>query len=102
MPMNSGTRPPPHRGLFAVRLSLLLVSVASAVPAAAQVFPAYLNYQGKLADTSGNPLTGTYSFQFNIWSSLTGGSQLFTEQWTGAGNAVSVVNGIYTIQIGAQ
>ena len=84
----------PARGFAAALLLLLAASAKAAVP---QV----LNYQGKLGDSSGNPLTGTYSFQFNIWTLGVGGAELFTEQWTG-GNAVSVVNGIYTIQIGMQ
>jgi len=36
-----------------------------------------LNYQGKLADTGGNPVTdGNYDFKFVIYDSLTGGAEL--------------------------
>src|ERR1035437_1723716 len=77
---------------FAAAVLLFVAAAASALAAVPQV----LNYQGKLGDSSGNPLTGTYSFRFTVWSAVTGGTSLFSEPWTG-GNAVSVVNGIYTI-----
>ena len=55
-------------------LSLGLSSALSAAPAAAASFPAYVNYQGKLGDASGNPLTGTYSFRFKFYSAPVGGT----------------------------
>ncbi|MFI5361720.1 MAG: hypothetical protein ACHQ49_07100, partial [Elusimicrobiota bacterium] len=74
----------------------------AAAPAAAQVFPAYINYQGKLGDTSGNPLTGQYSFQFDLFTSSVNGTPLFTDAtYAGATYAVNVVNGIYSVQIGS-
>jgi len=86
----------------AARLGLLvpLLALAAAASRAAVVFPSYLNYQGKLGDVSGNPLTGTYSFRFKLFDQSTGGTLLFSEDVTGA-NAVSVVNGVYSVQIGS-
>ena len=80
---------------------LLLASALAALPAAAQVFPAYLNYQGKLGDTTGNPLTGTYSFQFNLYNQAAGGTLLFSDANYSGSNAVSVSNGVYSVQIGS-
>ena len=91
-----------RRPLRTLAAALALAFSWPALPAHADV-PRYLNYQGKLADASGNPLTGSYCFKFQIWDSLTGGSLLFgPETWgTGGGNPVSVVNGIYSLQIGS-
>ncbi|MBI4425871.1 MAG: hypothetical protein HY554_19230, partial [Elusimicrobia bacterium] len=58
--------------------------------------PQFILYQGKLADSTGNPLSGTFSFRFKFFAQATGGTPLFTEQLSG-GNAVTVVNGIYTV-----
>jgi len=75
------------------------VLVAGLVSAAFADVPRFLNYQGKLADPSGNPLTGAYSFRFSLYDVPSGGSPLFSEILDSA-NAVSVVNGVYTVQIG--
>jgi hypothetical protein len=80
--------------LFAAAFLLCLGSLAGAA------VPQRLNYQGKLGDASGNPLSGTYSFRFKLFAAETGGAALFSEDVTGA-NAVSVVNGIYSVQIGS-
>jgi len=83
------------RYLFAVLLFLL------AGPAVAAAFPSYINYQGKLGNPSGTPLTGTYSFRFRLYTQATGGTLLATDaNYTGA-NAVSVTNGLYSVQIGS-
>lgn len=73
---------------------------AAMLPAAAAAFPSYFNYQGKLADASGNPLTGTYSFQFDVYDASAGGNLLFSESVAGS-NAISVTNGVYSVEIGS-
>ncbi|MDE2237303.1 MAG: hypothetical protein KGK30_05390, partial [Elusimicrobia bacterium] len=87
------------------RAALKALSLAAALTLSARLacaaVPQYINYQGKLGDASGNPLTGTYSFQFTFYDAASGGNQLFQEQWTGTSNAVGVVNGIYSVQIGS-
>jgi hypothetical protein len=87
----------------AVRRAVLIFVFAALAPTpgATQVFPAYLNYQGKLGDPSGNPKTGTYSFRFKLYSQASGGSPVFTDaNFTGA-NAPTVANGVYSVQIGS-
>ena len=76
--------------------ALLLLGASVAYAAV----PQRLNYQGKLGNAAGDPLSGTYSFRFKLFAAETGGAALFSEDVTGA-NAVSVVNGIYTVQIGS-
>ncbi|MBI4060598.1 MAG: hypothetical protein HY403_04140, partial [Elusimicrobia bacterium] len=86
------------RAWLASALAVLQAFLPLAVDAA---IPQRINYQGKLGDASGNPHNGTYSFRFELYSTETGGSPLFTEDVTGAANAISVVNGIYSVQIGS-
>ncbi|MDQ7780562.1 MAG: hypothetical protein RDV41_12775, partial [Planctomycetota bacterium] len=58
-----------------------------------------LNVQGKLTDSSGNALTGSYDMTFSIYLVSGGGVPQFTEAWTGA-NQVPVTNGIYNVNVG--
>ena len=97
----------PRRNFKQILAAVLALAFSWPFPQAHADVPRYLNYQGKLADASGNPLTGSYCFQFQIWDSLAGGSRLFgPETWStggtgGGNNPVSVVNGIYSLQIGS-
>ncbi len=81
------------------RLLAAVLLCACAVSARA-AFPAYLDYQGKLGNASGNPLTGIYSFRFQLCAQSSGACA-FTEDVTGAANALSVTNGFYSVQIGS-
>jgi hypothetical protein len=81
------------RQLAAAFFLLIAASAGAAVPQR-------LNYQGKLADASGNPVSGTHSFRFKLFAAETGGAALFSED-VSVGNAINVVNGIYSVQIGS-
>ncbi len=70
-------------------------------PALAAAYPGYINYQGKLGDPSGNPLTGIYSFRFRFYSQATGGTLLATDATYNGANAITVTNGLYSVQIGS-
>jgi hypothetical protein len=93
------------RSRVPARLAALFVFISlAALPAAAQVFPAYINYQGKLGDPLGNPLTGTYSFQFALYNhgpTTAGATLLYTDTPFSGANAVTVSNGVYSVQIGS-
>ncbi|HIE30452.1 TPA: hypothetical protein EYP66_24600, partial [Candidatus Poribacteria bacterium] len=41
--------------------------------------PKLINYQGKLTDTEGNPLTGDFSMTFAIYDAEDGGNLLWEE-----------------------
>jgi hypothetical protein len=55
-----------------------LFGLAWAAPARA-VVPQLLTEQGRLTDTSGNPVTGTVAIRFAIYAQPSGGSPLWTE-----------------------
>jgi len=57
-------------------------------------------YQGRLADAAGKPLTGTYSMIFRLYTVATGGTPLWTEQWTGS-NGVRVSDGLFNVMLGS-
>ncbi len=69
--------------------ALLVLSVVSS--ASAQAF----TYQGFLKQ-SGNPANGNYDFQFLLFSTLTGGTQVGS---TVSLNSVSVQNGLFTVAL---
>ena len=57
-------------------------------------------YQGRLADASGAPLTGTYIIVFRLYNVASGGSPLWEESWTGA-NSVQVNGGLFNVMLGS-
>jgi hypothetical protein len=57
-------------------------------------------YQGRLADSDGNPLTGTYDMTFKLYDVAAGGSDLWAETWSG-GNAVQVNDGLFNVLLGS-
>ncbi len=57
-------------------------------------------YQGRLADAAGAPLTGIYNMIFRLYTVATGGTPLWTEQWTGS-NGVRVSDGLFNVMLGS-
>jgi hypothetical protein len=57
--------------------------------------PSLINYQGKLTDSGGNPLNGTFTMTFLLYQVSTGGSHIWSEPQT-----VMVTDGIYSVQLG--
>jgi hypothetical protein len=84
---------------FSVLTSLSLLPLAS-VQAQAQVtaVPSALNFQGRLATSSGNPVAdGTYSVRFSLWDAASGG----TEKWNKTVANVVVKNGTFAVTLNA-
>jgi len=57
-------------------------------------------YQGRLADASGNPVTGKQNMEFRIYDVPAGGTPLWEEFWTGA-NSVDVSDGLFSVMLGS-
>jgi len=80
------------------RLLLLLLLIASFIGTVAQAAaPATLGYQGRLADSAGNPISATLSITFRLFDVQTGGSAL----WTEVQPAVDVDGGNLAVQLGS-
>jgi len=64
--------------VFRVVLVTLLIVVTGSCSFAQDV-PSAISYQGKLTDTSGQPLPdGTYSVQFKLYTTETGGAAFWS------------------------
>ena len=81
------------KSLLAMGVVLLMTLVT--VSSWAEV-PSSINFQGKLTDNGGNPLTGTYNMTFYLFTLSSGGSAL----WSQNPPSVQVTDGIYSVQLG--
>ncbi|MBI3958620.1 MAG: hypothetical protein HY328_07410 [Chloroflexi bacterium] len=81
---------------------LLWAQSAGAVPFRAEsaASTGTIAYQGRLADSSGNPLTSTLNMSFRLYAASSGGTPLWTEQWTGP-NGVKVSDGLFNVMLGS-
>ena len=79
-------------------LALALLSVVLVASMAFGGVPQLVNYQGKLTDAVGKPVTATKSMEFAFYDAASGGTQLggFTET-----QKVSVTTGIFNVLIGS-
>jgi len=67
-------------------------------PAAPGASATTVNYQGRLADSDGNPLDGVYGMTFALYDAPTGGNPIWTESHT----AVTVSDGLFSVGLGSQ
>jgi hypothetical protein len=74
---------------FLLATGLLLAACAPSV------IPRAFGFQGRLTDTSGNPVTATKVMTFTLWTDPFGGTVVFTETQT-----VAVSNGLFNAFIG--
>jgi hypothetical protein len=86
-------------------LIALLLIMTQSVWARSELFPTgvstnTISYQGRLADTGGNPITGFQNMEFRLYDVPIGGSPLWEEFWTG-GNSVQVSDGLFNVMLGS-
>jgi hypothetical protein len=85
---------------FFVALLLWLFAVASFTTSDAFAYSERINYQGKLLSASSTPVANdSYSMTFRLYTSISGGSPVWTETRT-AGNAVPISNGLFSVMLG--
>jgi len=82
------------RSLLAMAVVFLLILMT--ISGWASV-PTMMNYQGKLTDTEGKPLNGSYNMTFYLFTSASGGSAIWSENHTD----VDVTDGIYNVILGS-
>jgi hypothetical protein len=57
-----------------------------------------VNYQGRLADSGGNPLDGSYGMSFSLWDAASGGSLVWGPE---SHVAVPVSEGLFSVGLGS-
>jgi hypothetical protein len=62
-----------------------------------QSVPPLINYQGRLTDASGAPLSGTHKLEFNIYTNAISGTNIWGPQTF---NMVPVINGAFNVILG--
>ena len=77
-------------------IAFLFFLLNSFLPSAECAVPRLINYQGKLTDTSGVPLTGSYAITFRIYDALSGGNMLWEET-----QQVVIDKGIFGVLLGS-
>jgi len=77
--------------IFTAAVSLLL-----AMPIHAQI-PNLINYQGRLADAQGNPVSGNRTMAVRVYDAPTGGNMTYEETV----GTVAVANGTYSFRFGS-
>lgn len=76
----------------------LLTLMSMIAPLYAQI-PQFISYQGRLTDSTGNPLAdGQYELIFKIWNEPTG--QISLPVWIGSPDTVQLTDGLFACQIG--
>lgn len=58
--------------------------------------PQLINYQGRLVDSGGSPVTGTKSIAFTIYDAATGGSILWQET-----QSIQITDGLFNVLLGS-
>jgi len=78
-------------------LAVLGVLTMMLISTSVLAVPGLINYQGKLTDSDGNPLTGTYEMTFFLLDAPTLGTIVWSENHA----SVTVTDGIYNVQLGS-
>lgn len=77
-----------------VQVVFMLLGLISIVAAAGT--PPLMNYQGWLRDDAGDPVTGTFSMTFKIWTDELAGAEVWSEDHP----SVTVTNGGFSVVLG--
>jgi hypothetical protein len=80
------------RQLAALLIGMIFWATAGSSSAA---IPRLINFQGRLSDAAGTPLSGNYAITLKVWDDASGGSSCFSETQT-----VTVTSGLFNVNIG--
>ncbi|MFA5859626.1 MAG: hypothetical protein WC955_11255 [Elusimicrobiota bacterium] len=75
----------------------ILAILVAVISTPAEAVPLQINFQGRLTDSAGQPLTGMYTISFGLYDTNTGG----TAKWAETQNSISMVNGMINVVIGS-
>jgi len=92
----------PNLGSVLLVLVLLTVFPGLAAPfnAINAISISTIPYQGRLADASGDPVTGKQNMEFRLYNTPINGTPLWEEFWTGS-NSVDVSDGLFSVMLGS-
>ena len=86
-----------HQISLILPVLITLVVFAFSTPSSHADIPQVISYQGKVTDTSGNPVADdTYTMRFQIYDQLIGGSPL----WDSGNQSVALIDGIFSVMLG--
>jgi len=86
--------------IFIFFLAFMLGGLVFTVKAQSN-FTKQINYQGKLTDTNGLAVAdGSKCMQFRLMTGLTGGSEIWIEQWTTSTLYATTTNGLFSVMLG--
>ena len=80
------------RNFLAMGFTVIMVTLMSV---SAWAVPQLINYQGKLSDSAGDPLDGTYDVTFYLYTVDSGGGSIWDES-----QSVTLADGLYSVQLG--
>jgi hypothetical protein len=86
-----------HSIVLLTRTLVFCFFVCSLAVGAAWSTPEQVSYQGRLTNTSDEPVTGSYDLTFSIYDVASGGTPLWSELHT----AVTVNGGLFTVELGS-
>ena len=93
----------PNGGTLLLVAALVLTANVWARPLASPAAPGpsatTVNYQGRLADSSGITLDGTYGMSFSLWDAAVGGNLVWGPE---SHAAVPVSQGLFSVGLGSQ
>jgi hypothetical protein len=81
--------------LVAVFAGLLITATSQASANQAASVSSQISYQGKISDSSGNPLTGSHNFKFQLYTAASGGTLVWEQDQSG----VTVQNGLLEVKL---
>jgi hypothetical protein len=81
-----------------ILLALVLTLLCGVAAGSTEPSP-FINYEGVLRDSAGNPLTGDYDMELVLYDAETGGNVLLTDSHTGT-QSVGVSSGLFNTALG--
>ena len=90
--------------LIAVVATIFVLVTNNSAPASAlTTVPTRMNFQGRLADSTGNiKQNGTYNMRLRLYTAASGGTAVWTEdRLVSAGNGITLTNGLFALQLGS-
>lgn len=94
--------PTPGNMLFTLLIAILLITSRPLWAAQTSMMPGAsattVNYQGRLADNNGNPLSGTFPMAFAIYNAPTGGNVLWGPE---VHASVTINQGLFSVGLGS-